>query len=141
MLMIAFNRIFVLTLLSCSFFIMLELVDFAHIRAQQQKSQLSKLNPLNKCIKYDAAKMMIIIRCESATLTDVYNQLKNTVVLSKQPNGVWDLNANITINPGAMLTIDPKDTTWLKIITDEKSLSYGIHVKGSENRWGKGNVV
>jgi mannuronan 5-epimerase len=131
MLMIAFNRIFVLTLLSFSFFIMLELVDFAQVRAQQQEPQISKLNPQNNCIKYDAAKMMIIIRCEYATLTDVYNQLKNTVVLSKQPNGVWALNANITINPGAMLTIDPKDTTWLKIITDEKSLSYGIHVKGS----------
>ena len=41
------------------------------------------------------------------------------------------LNANITINKGATLTIDPTDTTWLKIIADEKSLAYGIHVLGS----------
>src|SRR6185437_1447780 len=43
---------------------------------------------------------------------------------------VWVLNANLTINPGSTLNIDPLDTTWLKIIADEKTLAYGIHIKG-----------
>ena len=86
------------------------------------------------CISYDSVKRMITISCSSATLTDIYNQLNNPSVLSKEPqerNGVWLLNANITINKGATLTIDPTDTVWLKIIADEKSLAYGIHVLGS----------
>ena len=32
---------------------------------------------------------------------------------------------------GSTLTIDSKDTTWLKIIADEKTLAYVIHIKGS----------
>jgi mannuronan 5-epimerase len=104
------------------------LVDFQSVNAQQH---IVRFSTQNKCVKYNELKLLIIVTCKSATLTDIYNQLKNPVVLTKQPNGVWALNANITINPGAMLTIDPKDTTWLKIIADEKSLSYGIHVKGS----------
>ncbi|MGN6349718.1 MAG: right-handed parallel beta-helix repeat-containing protein [Candidatus Nitrosocosmicus sp.] len=103
-------------------------IDSQSVKSQQQ---IIKYSPQNKCIRYSAIQLNIIVTCKSATLTDIYNQLKNPVVLTKQPNGVWALNANITINPGATLTIDPKDTTWLKIIADEKSLAYGIHVKGS----------
>jgi parallel beta-helix repeat protein len=86
------------------------------------------------CISYDSVKRMITVSCSSATLTDIYNQLNDPAVLNKEPqerNGVWLLNANITINKGATLTIDPTDTAWLKIIADEKSLGYGIHVLGS----------
>jgi parallel beta-helix repeat protein len=66
-------------------------------------------------------------------LTDIYNQLKNPDVLNKDPQqqGVWLLNANITIDKGSTLTIDPTDTTWLKILADGKTLAYGIHVVGS----------
>ena len=92
------------------------------------------------CISYDSVKRMITVSCSSATLTDIYNQLKDPTVLNREPqqqqpqqhrNGVWLLNANITINKGATLTIDPTDTVWFKIIADEKSLAYGIHVLGS----------
>ena len=54
--------------------------------------------------------------------------------LYKDPNnndGVWLLNANVTIQPGSTLNIDSKDTKWLKIISDGKTLAYGIHVYGS----------
>jgi mannuronan 5-epimerase len=103
-------------------------IDSQPVKSQQH---IIKYSPQNKCIRYNTIQLNIIVTCKSATLTDIYDQLKNPVVLTKQPNGVWALNANITINPGATLIIDPKDTTWVKIIADEKSLAYGIHVKGS----------
>ncbi len=64
-------------------------------------------------------------------MTDISNKINNYGILDKHQQGIWLLNGNLTINPGATLTISPKDTTWLKIITDEKTLSYSIHVKGS----------
>ena len=96
--------------------------------AQQQTTTFS---PHNNCIKYNSAQRLIIVSCKSATLTDISNQINNYGILDKHSQGVWLLNANLTINPGSTLTIDPKDTTWLKIIADEKTLSYGIHIKGS----------
>jgi parallel beta-helix repeat protein len=133
--MFPFVAFIIFILLSFSFASSIEQFVFdkasAQLQNQQQQLQIPKSNQQSKCIRYDNTKIMIIINCKSATLTDIYSQLKNPVVLNKQPNGVWVLNANITVNPGALLTIDPKDTSWLKIITDEKSLSYGIHVKGS----------
>ena len=85
----------------------------------------------NNCIKYNVIQRLIIISCKSATLTDVNNQINNPDILNKQPQGEWLLNANMTIQPGASLTIDPTDTTWLKIIADENTLAYGIHIKGA----------
>ena len=143
--MIALIRKFLLAFLSCSFLILLGEFDFGKVEVQaqqqqQQQQQTSNFLPSpspqqqsqnNNCIKYDNIKRLIIVSCKSATLTDVSNQINNYAILDKQPNGVWLLNSNITINPGASLTIDPKDTTWLKIISDEKTLAYGIHIKGS----------
>ncbi|MGB7956770.1 MAG: right-handed parallel beta-helix repeat-containing protein, partial [Candidatus Nitrosopolaris sp.] len=63
-------------------------------------------------------------------LSDVYNQVNNHDVLDRQPQGVWILNANVTINKGYTLNIDPTDTKWLKIIADGTT-AYGIHVYGS----------
>ena len=130
--MIAFVRTVILIFLSLSILLIIGQINLGQAKAQPSIfQQAPALATNNKCIRYNAIQLNIIVTCKSATLTDIYNQLKNPVVLTKQPNGVWALNANITINPGATLTIDPKDTTWLKIIADEKSLSYGIHVKGS----------
>jgi mannuronan 5-epimerase len=87
----------------------------------------------NSCIKYNATQRLITVSCQSATLTDIYNQLNNPKVLDKEPHehGVWLLNANLTIDKGATLTIDSTDTTWLKILADGRTLAYGIHVLGS----------
>jgi mannuronan 5-epimerase len=110
------------------------LIDFSEVKAQQQEGALPAAGNGNGCIKYDSVRRMITVSCKSATLTDIYNQLNNPAVLNKeqqQRNGVWLLNANITINKGSTLTIDPTDTTWLKIIADGRTLAYGIHVLGS----------
>ena len=128
-------RLLVFIILTFSFVLLIDQFGITKIlQAQQASTQpppLIKLGPPGKCVKYDDTKIMIIVSCQTATLTDLYNQINNLSILDKQPNGVWLLNANITINPGATLNIDPKDTTWLKIISDEKTLAYGIHVKGS----------
>jgi hypothetical protein len=130
--MIAFGRTVILIFLSLSILLIIGQINLDKSKAQPSIfQQAPSLTANNKCIRYNAIQLNIIVTCKSATLTDIYNQLKNPVILTNLPNGVWALNANITINPNAMLTIDPKDTTWLKIITDEKSLAYGIHVKGS----------
>jgi len=109
------------------------LIDFSEVKAQQQGGTPLAAGNGNGCISYDSVRRMITVSCKSATLTDIYNQLNDPAVLNKeqQRNGVWLLNANITINKGSTLTIDPTDTTWLKIIADGRTLAYGIHVLGS----------
>ena len=91
---------------------------------QQQKTPIKSSNA---CVKYDEANRLITISCKKSTLSDIYNQISDPAVLSKQQQGVWLLNANVTIKKGSTLTIDPKDTTWLKILADGKTLAYGIH--------------
>jgi poly(beta-D-mannuronate) C5 epimerase len=96
-----------------------------------------------ECITYDKTEKTIIISCGQIRLSDIYSTLRNPSVIDKQPHkvreeqsdqqkqGIWLLNANLTINKGATLVVDPTDTKWLKIISDGKTLSYGIHVYGS----------
>jgi mannuronan 5-epimerase len=84
----------------------------------------------SSCISYDSTARLITVSCQSAHLADVYNQVNNHEVLDKQPQGVWILNANVTINKGSTLNIDPTDTKWLKIIADGTT-AFGIHVYGS----------
>ena len=119
--------------LSLSLLVITGLIDFSEVKAQQQGGTPLAAGNGNGCISYDSVRRMITVSCKSATLTDIYNQLNDPAVLNKeqQRNGVWLLNANITINKGSTLTIDPTDTTWLKIIADERTLAYGIHVLGS----------
>ncbi|MGN6630721.1 MAG: right-handed parallel beta-helix repeat-containing protein [Nitrososphaeraceae archaeon] len=88
------------------------------------------------CIVYKHTTLTITVSCSSpVSLTDIYEQLggAGNSALYKDPNndGVWALNANVTILAGSTLNIDPKDTKWLKIISDGKTLAYGIHVYGS----------
>jgi parallel beta-helix repeat protein len=90
------------------------------------------------CVNYGPSERLITISCKSAvSITDVYNQLNsdhgNNGILDKdqQQPGVWILNANLTINSGATLNIDSKDTKWLKIVSDGKTLAYAIRVYGS----------
>ena len=88
------------------------------------------------CVIYNPTTLMITVSCNSpVSLTDIYEQLggARNSALHKDPNndGVWVLNANVTILSGSTLNIDSKDTKWLKIISDGKTLAYGIHVYGS----------
>jgi len=87
------------------------------------------------CIAYDATTLTITVSCSSpVSLTDIYEQLgAGNSALYKDPNndGVWLLNANVSILAGSTLNIDSKNTKWLKIIADGKTLAYGIHVLGS----------
>ena len=90
------------------------------------------------CVNYSPSERLITISCKSAvSITDVYNQLNsdhsNNGILDKdqQQPGVWILNANVTINSGATLNTDSKDTKWLKIVSDGKTLAYAIRVYGS----------
>jgi mannuronan 5-epimerase len=82
------------------------------------------------CISYDPSDRIIMIRCRSASLTDVYNQLNDDSILDKQADGVWLLNAGIVVDNDAALIIDSKDTSWLKIVADGKTEN-SIQVSGS----------
>src|SRR6188472_4195876 len=90
------------------------------------------------CIVYNPTTLTITVSCSSpVSLTDIYEQLgrAGNNALYKDPNndGVWLLNANVTILAGSTLNIDSKDTKWLKIVADGQTLAYGIHVYGSMN--------
>ena len=93
--MIVLIRIFILALLSLSFLVILGQIDFVQVKAKQQQPVITMHN--NNCTKYNVIQRSIIISCKSATLTDVYNQINNPNILNKQPQGVWLLNANMTI--------------------------------------------
>jgi hypothetical protein len=67
----------------------------------------------SSCISYDSTARLITISCQSAHFSDVYNQVNNHNILEKQTQGVWILNANVTINKGSTLNIDPTDTKWV----------------------------
>ncbi|MGA7044562.1 MAG: hypothetical protein WBY71_12945, partial [Nitrososphaeraceae archaeon] len=127
-------KTFIIISLLSSLLVITGLIDFSKVKAQQQGGTPLAAGNGNGCIKYDSVERLITVSCNSATLTDIYNQLNDPSILNKeqqQRNGVWLLNANITINKGSTLTIDPTDTAWLKIIADERTLAYGIHVLGS----------
>jgi mannuronan 5-epimerase len=82
------------------------------------------------CVSYDPSSRTITIRCKPTNLTDIDNHLNDDSVLDKQANGIWLLNAGITIDKGAVLNIDSRDVKWLKIIADGRT-AYPIDVSGS----------
>src|SRR5919108_1954234 len=86
------------------------------------------------CIAYDASNKLITITCDSATITDIANQLKNPNILHKETpssgSRIWLLNAGIEIAKGAILYINSTDTKWLKIIPNEINANE-IQVSGS----------
>jgi mannuronan 5-epimerase len=102
----------------------------------EQRIQAAYAIAESGCITYDPTTLTITVSCASTvSLTDIYQQLGGAEnnALYKDPNndGVWLLNANVTILAGSTLNIDSKDTKWLKIVADGKTLAYGIHVYGS----------
>ncbi|MGI0032794.1 MAG: right-handed parallel beta-helix repeat-containing protein, partial [Nitrososphaeraceae archaeon] len=76
----------------------------------------------NQCVEYDSVQKLIQIQCQSVYLTDIYNSLNNTSVLSIQEDSgdnrakVWILNAGIVVGKYSSLIIDSSDASWLKII-------------------------
>ena len=75
----------------------------------------------NQCIEYNSIQKLILIKCGSIHLTDIYNALYDSTVLKvdkgneKTGTKVWILNAGIIIDKGSTLMIDSSDTSWLKI--------------------------
>ncbi|HZC49494.1 MAG TPA: hypothetical protein VE244_10585, partial [Nitrososphaeraceae archaeon] len=53
------------------------------------------------CITYDSSTKVITVTCNSASLTDIDNQLNDNTILDKEEqqsnNGVWLLNAGIVV--------------------------------------------
>ena len=94
--------------------------------AQQQQDMES-----DSCVRYDSTENEIRINCESANLTDIYNQLQDPDLLHKETtDGVWLLNAGIVIEEGATLYINSTDTSWLKIAADGET-AHAILVLGA----------
>lgn len=86
---------------------------------------------LASCIDYVASEKEITISCNSASLTEIYNQLGNDSGLHKQDEtGVWLLEANILVKNWATLYINSSDTQWLKISSDGTD-AFRITVNGS----------
>jgi parallel beta-helix repeat protein len=100
----------------------------------------SHTSPDSSCISYNPTARTITVSCASARLSDVFNQLHDNSILTKQSSpGTWFLNANLVIAKGATFHIDSTDTKWLKISskvtrsTDVAKLApaYWIDVHGS----------
>jgi len=67
------------------------------------------------CIQYDASTLTISITCKSSNLTDIFNTIEDTNILSKTGPKSWLLNASIEINNESTFYINSTDTNWLKI--------------------------
>ena len=78
------------------------------------------------CIKFDSSIETILVSCEKASMSDTYAALGNDKLLAKEPNGVWDLKANLLIDENSTFTLGPNDTKWLKIYTQ-----FGIESLGN----------
>jgi parallel beta-helix repeat protein len=87
---------------------------------QQQNAATDSAAP--SCITYDSANNIITVTCNSASLSDIDNQLNDDTIIHKEQqqsdNGVWLLNAGIIITEDANFYINSTDTRWLKIISD-----------------------
>jgi parallel beta-helix repeat protein len=76
------------------------------------------------CISYDSSARVITIRCKSASVTDLDNQINDDSILTKQSsNGIWLLDAGILVDKGAVLNIDSSDVKWLRIAADGTSVN------------------
>src|SRR5437870_283909 len=98
--------------------LLLPLLTFSSLQNEHDRNVIAAAEASN-CISYDDSERTIAITCKVAYLTDIYNQLRDhRHILDRQSNGIWLLNANLTIDKGATLVIDSTDTSWLKIIAD-----------------------
>ncbi len=80
----------------------------------------SNIGSHGSCINYNPSTRTITVTCSSARLTDVDNKIHdNDILLKQSPDGVWFLRANMVIAKGATFSIDPTDTKWLKISSEQ----------------------
>lgn len=83
------------------------------------------------CIKFDSLNREITISCEMTNLSQVHKVLNDPKILKKEGDGIWLLNANLTISDGASFTINSNDTKWLKINSTDPESAYQIRVIGN----------
>jgi mannuronan 5-epimerase len=80
----------------------------------------------SNCIFYDPSDMVITVKCKSASLRDIDNQLNDPNILHMESaDGVWKLNAGVVVEEGATLYINSSDLSWLKILTKEDNEGEG----------------
>lgn len=98
------------------------LFSTAGITGSQFNAVEGTLDSQNQCIEYDSSQKLVLIRCESIHIADIYNSLGNPAVLgieegnnSQDQAKVWILNAGIVVDKEGGLIIDKSDTSWLKI--------------------------
>ena len=94
------------------------ILPFSYAQQQQRNAATNSA----ACITYDSTDNIITITCDSASLTDIYYQLKDDTILGKErqqsDNGVWLLNAGIIVAEDATFYINSTDTKWLKVVSD-----------------------
>ena len=135
---------FVASVLSLAFLIIhtafnitpLSILEADSIKVRAENNVSSSSSSLSSCISYVASTRTITVSCSApVTLTDIFNTLHDSSVLSKESgDGVWFLNANLIISSGASVHIDPTDTKWLKIsskVTGGRSPSYTVVIHGT----------
>ena len=69
--------VFVLMLLLSPLLMIVGQIDSSEVLAQQQGGVSTTSTAGNNCINYDSVRRLITVSCNSATLTDIYNQLNN----------------------------------------------------------------
>jgi mannuronan 5-epimerase len=105
-----------------------------HIASSLSPTQSKTTTPVSGCINYDSSTKTITVSCNSARLSDVYNQIYDNSILAKQSqDGNWFLSTNLVISKDATFYINSTDTKWLKIssLAGTNNTSFGITVYGS----------
>ena len=82
------------------------------------------------CANYDSKLNIITVTCNT-NLSGIYKDINNKKALQKNPNGEWILNASIEVSPQSKLTINNKDTSWLKITNKNTTEPNYISISGS----------
>jgi mannuronan 5-epimerase len=105
-------------------------LDPSDSRVSRITTRTAALDP-HFCVEYDSLNKEITISCESTNFSQVHEVLNDPNVLKNEGDGIWLLNANLTIADGASFTIDSNDTEWLKINSTTSEDAYQIRVIGS----------
>ncbi len=111
-----------------------------NIEAQKAESEIEE----EICISYNKSEKLISITCKYADFADVSRQITDPSILkpdttittntntSENSNNekVWLLNAGLKVEENALLGINSKDVTWLKMIPSKNSPN-AIEVDGT----------